>query len=241
MPTGPASNPWRKYLRFSLRGLIVLVLVIGAGLGWVVRRARIQSEAAAAIVRDGGWVLYDWQENYGSRTVAGKPSTLVWLADRLGLNWSGQVRAVGLFVSSTPTDSSLAHVGRLTGLRTLSLARSNVTDAGLAHLEGLTDLPVLYLGKTRVTDAGLAHLKRLYQLRELDLAGTQITDAGLAHLNGLAKLNSLNLSGTKVTDAGLAQLKCLPKLSFLNISDTRATPAGIYELKQARPGLAIYQ
>jgi hypothetical protein len=45
MPADPKtiSRPWRRYLRFSVRGLIVLVLLIGAGLGWTVRSARIQS------------------------------------------------------------------------------------------------------------------------------------------------------------------------------------------------------
>ena len=31
-------GPWRRFLLFSVRGLIVLVLVIGAGLGWIVPR-----------------------------------------------------------------------------------------------------------------------------------------------------------------------------------------------------------
>ena len=33
----PASRPWRRFLRFSVRGLIVVVLVIGIGLGLAVR------------------------------------------------------------------------------------------------------------------------------------------------------------------------------------------------------------
>jgi hypothetical protein len=60
-----ASRPSRRFLRFSVRGLIVLVLVIGAGLGWLVRSARIQREAVVAIVEDGGVVVYDWQESNG--------------------------------------------------------------------------------------------------------------------------------------------------------------------------------
>jgi hypothetical protein len=240
MPAGAVRHSWRRLLRFSVRGLLALVLVIGAGLGWIVRSARIQREAVAAIVRDGGWVLYDWQETYGNRVARGEPSTPRWLAERVGLDYSGHVTAVGIFSSSAPTDPLLAHVGRLTGLRSLSLARSNVTDAGLAHLRGLTDLPVLYLGKTQVTDAGLAHLTELKQLAELDLDGTQVTDAGLAHLKGLTKLSSLKISGTQVTDAGLAHLKSLRKLSLLTITDTRVTPGGINELKRVLPSLMIY-
>lgn len=51
----------RQWLRISVRGLIVLVLIIGAGLGWIVHGVRSQREAVAAIRRDGGAVLYDWE------------------------------------------------------------------------------------------------------------------------------------------------------------------------------------
>ena len=66
------SRSWRRYLRFSVRGLIVLVLVIGAGMGWIVRSARIQREAVAAIVNDRGGVLYDWEWSNGEFIPGGK-------------------------------------------------------------------------------------------------------------------------------------------------------------------------
>ena len=53
MSAVPVARPWRRFLRLSVRGLIVLVLVIGAGLGWLVRSAHIQRDAVAAITR--GW------------------------------------------------------------------------------------------------------------------------------------------------------------------------------------------
>jgi hypothetical protein len=43
------ARPRWSYLRLSLRGLIVLVIVIGAEMGWLVRSARIHCEAVAAI------------------------------------------------------------------------------------------------------------------------------------------------------------------------------------------------
>jgi hypothetical protein len=52
------SNPWRRFLRFSMRGLIVMVLVSGLGLGWLVCSARIQREAVAAITAAGGSIEY---------------------------------------------------------------------------------------------------------------------------------------------------------------------------------------
>jgi len=61
MPIVPAksvSNPWRRFLRFSVRWMIVIVLVIGGWLGWLVRNARIQRDAVAAITKAGGDVIY---------------------------------------------------------------------------------------------------------------------------------------------------------------------------------------
>jgi hypothetical protein len=60
----PLSRRWRRFVRFSARGLIVLVIVIGSGLGWAVRSARIQREAVTAIQNAGGVVFYDWETGY---------------------------------------------------------------------------------------------------------------------------------------------------------------------------------
>jgi hypothetical protein len=59
VPAEPVSCPWRRFLRFSVRGLIVLVIVMGVWLGWIVRRARIQHDAVLAISVAGGRVTYN--------------------------------------------------------------------------------------------------------------------------------------------------------------------------------------
>jgi hypothetical protein len=56
------SRPWRRFLRVSVRGLIVLVLVVGTWPGWIVRSARIQPEAVLAIRSADGEVSYDWEK-----------------------------------------------------------------------------------------------------------------------------------------------------------------------------------
>ena len=55
------SHPWRRYLRFSVRGLIVLVLVIGLWFGLIVRPAHHQHDAVAAVMKAHGSVKYDWE------------------------------------------------------------------------------------------------------------------------------------------------------------------------------------
>jgi hypothetical protein len=61
MATNTVPNPWWRYLHISLRGLIVLVLVFGGGLGWFVNRAKVQLDAVTAIERAGGNLKYEWE------------------------------------------------------------------------------------------------------------------------------------------------------------------------------------
>jgi len=211
MPAGHVSRPWRRYLRFSLRGLIVVVFVIGVWLGWIVRQARVQRDAVAAITAAGGSVNYDWEWSNGKSSPGAKPWAPTWLTDLIGVDFFGHVTGV-FFYSSAPTDEAIVRVGRLTRLELLGLGPF-ASDKGLGHWKGLTNLSFLDLSSTQVTDAGLAHLKGLTNLSFLILDSTQVTDAGLAHLKGLTNLSVLSLHGTRVTDAGLKELKrALPSL-----------------------------
>jgi Leucine-rich repeat (LRR) protein len=237
---GSASRPWRRFLRFSVRGLIVLVLVIGVGLGWIVRSAHMQREAVAAIRNSGGIVFYDWEWSNGTNIPGGKLWARAWLEDRFGVDYFSHVT----FVRITPgegDDAAILQVGRLTGLEILNhdhsgdciVYSSTLSDPGLAHLKGLTSLSqlTLNLSDTHVTDAGLVFLKGLTNLSQLDLSGAPITGTGLAHLKGLTKLNRVGLRRTHVTDAGLMHLKGLMPLSDVDLMGTRVTDGGLMNLK----------
>jgi Leucine-rich repeat (LRR) protein len=231
------SHPWRRYLRFSVRGLIVLVLLIGAGLAWLVRSARIQRDAVAVIERAGGNVAYAMPLGPRRFTHGFEPRWTKWIANRLGVDTFCRVRSVRF--SGRPSNAKMDYVGRLSSLEELLLTNANVTDAGMVHLEGLTKLDSVYLEQTQISDAGLAHLKDSTGLRLLSISDTRITDAGMVHLEGLTNLDSLYLNRTQVTDAGLLHLKGLTKLKFLDLQGTQVTDAGVKELQQALPNLKI--
>src|SRR4051794_38588663 len=98
-PDRPVARPWRRFLRFSVRGMIVVVLVVGVGLGWLVRLARIaqiQRDAVAAIHEAGGTARYDWESGkirFVSPCPPGWPQSLV---DLLGIDYFGHVVSVDL-------------------------------------------------------------------------------------------------------------------------------------------------
>ena len=212
-PTKPVRRPWRRFLRLSVRGLIVLVLVIGVWLGWVVRSARIQREAVAAIEQAGGSVKYDWEWSNGKDVRGGKPWAPRLLVDLIGVDYFGHVTAVAFFElgRTKPSglkvlnDTVIAQVGRLTELERLYLYASPTTEVGLGHR------------RNNVTDAGLVHLKGLTKLSVLDLRVAKITGTGLLHLKGLTRLSALDLSDTNITDAGMVHLKALTNLSYVGL------------------------
>ena len=101
MAAGAVVHPWRRVLRLKVRGLIVVVLVIGAWLGWLVRSARIQREAVAAITRTGGEVSYNWEWNNRNPIPGGPPQALRWLVDLIGVDYFGHVTEVSLTARRT--------------------------------------------------------------------------------------------------------------------------------------------
>src|SRR4051812_46117493 len=172
-PAPPAKRRFR--IRLSVRGLMILVLILSAGLGWVIRPARIQRNAVTAIQRLGGNVTYDLARDELSvggqrrprRSDEREPLWLWprWLVATLGPDFFADVYEVQL--QEKGGDETLAHIVPLKRLEYLYLEKSQVTDAGLAHLRGLTEIQFLQLGYTGNTNTGTY---------------TWITDAGIAHL-----------------------------------------------------------
>jgi Leucine-rich repeat (LRR) protein len=251
-------NSRRKWLRLSVRGLLVLVLVIGIWTGWIVRQARIQREAVAAIDNVGGIACarYDSDLKPGSSRNQ-LSSWKKWIEEYIGIDfvdyvavvqlkssgneadWQqavnrltdlGQVRVLNL-MGRYVNDDVLAQLEGMNCLELLMLQHTGNSDAGLAHVQNLTNLKTVYISGSRISDAGLAHLKGLTKLSDLSLQWMQVSDAGLMHLRGLTNLSELSLSGTNVSDAGLAHLSRLTNLSRLALGHTHISDAGLAHLK----------
>ena len=59
-----SSKPRRRWFQYSLRTLLLLMLLVSIGMSWVavrMQRARRQREAVKGIERLGGGVMYDYQ------------------------------------------------------------------------------------------------------------------------------------------------------------------------------------
>jgi len=145
--TTPAK-PRRRWLQFSLRTLMVLMLVCGCVLGWLARevqRVRAQREAVKAI-RELGAV------------VGGEPPGGLVGEEPYP---SGDMVVTEVFLGGTRiSDAGLAHLRKLPRLQRLHVDNTQVTDVGLVHLQGMTQLKWLHLRKTKVTDAGVNEIQQ---------------------------------------------------------------------------------
>lgn len=167
----------------SVRGLLLLIFVIGCALGWLaqmIRTGDVQRRAVAAIYQAGGWVVYDTEWDRSQNPSSWKPRWPKWVIDRLGADYFGNVVFINLH--DRGNDELMEQVAQLRDLKQVHRLGFAVTDEGLSRLGSSTELQLLSLDDTKVTDAGLLHFKGLTGLKWLKLTRTKVTDAGIAKL-----------------------------------------------------------
>jgi hypothetical protein len=241
-----APKPRRRWLQFSLRTMMVMVLICSVPCGWIAYRLKQARDREAAVDRMwklGGYVTQIPEAPDEEQTVS------VWLEKLLGEDlreyttwvqfggrWEG---VIGTWENVQVTDAALEHLRRLPRLQRLTLSAREVTDTQLVQLHQLRELRELHLDGTKVTDAGLVHLRALTEIQVLDLSRNDIYGPGLVHLRELGQLKSLNLECTHVNDAGLLHLHGLASLTELNLDNTDVSDVGAAQLAKALPNCEV--
>jgi len=183
-------KPKRCWYQFSLRMLLVFVLLLSVPLGWLamkMQRARKQKEAMEMIVGMRGELWYEHEYRamvfFSGKGVkwTPKPKRHKWL--RTLLTDDGLSKVVYADCGWRGfRDVDIPKFNGLGGLQRLKLSGSDITDTGVTHLRGMTTLLMLELDFTQVTDAGLVHLEGLTNLEILSLRHTHVTDDGAKKL-----------------------------------------------------------
>lgn len=232
-----APKSKRRYLRLSLRSLLLLLTVLAVSLGVYLIRVQDQVRAVAMIERLGGrcWYTHEVDENRIVIPAPRQPSAPKWLRSLLSDHFFTTVIMVSLNETQF-TDDDLELLVGLRHLQRLDLDRPSVTDASLEHISRITSLQELHLFDTLVTDQGLAQIARLNQLTTLTLSVSRISDDGLVHLSNLSELERLYMSNNEVTDAGLKHLSALRSLKEVQAYNTQVTSAGG---AQSLPGVQV--
>jgi hypothetical protein len=171
----PASPRKRRWIRFSLKTLLILMTVLAVWLGLYVKSLRDRKAAVLDIKRLNGVFGVRFSEPEWLRHLVGDEE---YFYDPVGVHFNSGDR---------PTDDDLAavmkHLQRFRQLRHLTLAGTGITDASLSHLCALKNkLEMLDLSETKISDAGLPHLRCLTALKTLRLQNTATSLQGMATL-----------------------------------------------------------
>ncbi|HUG69295.1 MAG TPA: hypothetical protein VMM76_16205 [Pirellulaceae bacterium] len=255
------SAPFRRYLRFSLRGLFVFVTALAIWLGLECKRVRDQRMAIARVTELGGAIAYGPRgRSPGADTEqVGWP----WLRKLVGEDYFRDVWKVGLDGTNVTDADLLFTMARLRRVQQLSLNFTDVSDEGLLSLRKARQLRYLGLAETRVTDAalryvaqcgnletlilhdtavgdeGVEQLQHLSQLRLLNVAGTSVGSDGIRALAGLENLNSLWANDTFLDDLSLGHFSRMDQLEELLVAGTRFSGEGLLKLQQVLPSCNV--
>ena len=225
----------RKYLRISLRGLLVAMTITGVALGLYLKRVQDQIRAVAMIESLGGRCWYEFQldENRIKLPESSEPSVMDRMRQLLGEHFFSNVVIVSLDEKAFTDDDVKLLVG-LRHLKRLDLDGPKVTDATLKIIGRMQRLEELYLFDTLVTDDGLKDISKLDRLTGLSLSVSRITDDGIARLQSLAALEQLYLSNNTISDEGIQYLSVLPSLQSVEAFNTNVTSVGAAALPGAK-------
>jgi hypothetical protein len=240
-----STPPNRRWLRFSLRGMLLIVAIFGIWLGVKVNAARRQAAAVAAILKAGGKVTFDYQMVPAKSGKPGqfdfdadaKPPTPPLLRTLFGEDFFRNV--VGASLSGKINEDDLDCLASLPRLVSLELNEVRVVppasrsprplaDADLQVLRKLDQLQTLVVGGGMLRDADLAYIGELTRLKTLFIVSDAITNDGLRQLEGATSLRRVILWGTKVTPDGLRQLQtALPNASVADFPAKAAGPVHV--------------
>jgi hypothetical protein len=160
--TEQPAQPRRRWFRFSLRTLLIVVTVLSVTLGWVGWRLQQVRREQATIA---------WVEEMDGRVSFHKVSDKSSWWEKSTNKWFGErVRGVTL---SPVRKNDLSPLTKFKKLKELVLlSRKPVDISPLADLKNLETLS-LYLYGMEVRD--LSHLVELKKLRELNLVATKVS------------------------------------------------------------------
>ena len=227
------GDTWKRFFRFGIGTLLILVTVFCVWLSFVVRRATTQRRAVEIVTEAGGSLHYQHETRRWPLPHHEFPSAATFDASLnppgnlllrrwLGDDFFRKIVMIDLVEKKAGQVENLAALANLDGLLWLNLGYNEVTDEGLSVLGQMSQLRVLCLDRNRFTDQGLAHLTELQRLEQLDLSMNRHLDgSGLEYVAQLKSLKDLDLQLLPNLDGdSLAALKGHPTLEQLMIGQT---------------------
>lgn len=227
-----ATGLRRRIAQYSLRGMLILMLVFGCVFGWLSTRKRAH-EIVRRLRDEGASVTFAHQHEATTEPSPLSVAITRWAQRVVGEN--AFRTPVTLFVSHSLSADALQSIRHLRRLERVFVNNSNINDQTLTYLARSDRLKTLYCGGTEITDAGITALAQAQNLQSLVVWDSKITDASLKIIRALPNLTVLCLQQTAVTDQGVSELMngLQAQLCELDLSGTNATGACLPSLRGA--------
>lgn len=252
------TAPRRRWFRFRLGTLLVIVAISAIPLAWIAKERR-QSQFEQQLgprLRGLGFDEVVFAGPFDSVVLLDGDKPQGWWQDLARRTLGERIIAITKinFGEAAPKLTDLTVLSTLTNLQVLHLGDAPVTDIG--PLTSNRKLTELFLNGVPVADFSL--LSQFPALTDLDLSGTSINDVtplaalhdlralhlhwcpvtDLSPISGLDNLEILDLTNTAVRD--VSHLTRLKKLKELYLYDTPVTKEQIESLQKALPNCKIH-
>ena len=166
----PTPITCRRWLRFSVRTLFVLMLLVSVPLAWKANRVQSQRQAVWEIRNAGGTIRYSYQRSHEMNAfdndvkgaVAPGPA---WIRSVVGDDFFADVVSVDpRMISLKPAPAALSDPGWLSenGLRGVKWKYCDP-----AVLQQLPELHFIFIDSSSINDATIEHLRRCHKLRQI--------------------------------------------------------------------------
>ncbi|WDI44496.1 hypothetical protein [Bremerella sp. P1] len=254
----PSPKPKRRWLRFGLRGLMVLVLLLSLPMGWIARdvyRSQREDEVVAAVEKAGGFASYDYQQLNLWNEVPHPPGP--WILRKLfGDHIHAYVDYVTLMEpdevntlipmlanchrleylelhEAVLSDQSVETIAQMPKLRELALIGTSITVDQMRQLSQAPAMKSITLEGPTASDDYVELLPLFSSLEDVALSQTTVTDRGMQSLGQLSDLKSVSIEqAPAVTNDGFAALANCPQLSDIWADGTKVDEGCIDTLKK---------
>lgn len=226
----------RRWLSFSIRGLMFMVLLFAVLLGWLGRdiyQHSREKSISKQIEATGGKVYWNgriWSDDpFVSQFSDPFGPSLTryqqWMVWAYGENLYDHIHSVEFF--SAEKESLLTQFVGLPELNSLTIGRGKISDVSVDAIAQLRSLERLSFYHTEITPSQLKRLSKLPSLTTIDFQGTPDYLAALAHF---PRLESITIRCDHLTKECIASLGNVRGLIEFDVGSESLQPIGKAEL-----------
>ncbi|PQO46273.1 hypothetical protein C5Y93_09815 [Blastopirellula marina] len=234
-PTSPVQRK-RRWLSFSVRGLLLLILIVSVGLGFLARdlyQFRQRQAVVRRIEANGGSVNLPFYEIGDPFETSNRSDVRLSEEQRRTLYQQWVIWFADEDIYKRPWGASIAHADDeplFLGLEyfpelfQLTIGPGTLSDASMESICRLKSLQQIRLHETQMTKQQVGRLASLPELTEIEFHGAATTPEALSQLGHIPRLETVRLIADQVPVEALAAIRSIPIHRLAIVVNTTTIP-----------------